>query len=104
MMIGFALMVSAGTVRYSWVQLGTEKERMTMENGIPHMTLGDLKELSNSYMKNGHIRDEDYQRVLDNRYPTLVSRLSRFFNIPQEKIREEIVQIVAGELHKQDGR
>jgi hypothetical protein len=71
---------------------------MTMENGIPHMTLGDLKELSNSYMKNGYIRDEDYKNVLDNRYPTLVRRLSSFFNIPQEKIREEIVQIVAEEL------
>ena len=69
-----------------------------MKNGIPYMTFGDLKELSNSYMKNGRIRDEDYKRVLDNRYPTLVSRLSRFFDIPQEKIREEIVQIVAEEL------
>lgn len=71
-----------------------------MENGIPHMTLGDLKELSNSYMKNGYIRDEDRKSVLNQRFPTLVSRLSQFFDMPQEKIREEIVQIVVKELNK----
>ena len=59
------------------------------------MTLADMKEASDAYRKGGIGAYRNKQEeILKRNYPTLVSRLAHFFDIPEEEIKAEIRQIV----------